>query len=140
MKPKASVQAVIFDKKTKHFLIINREDFYTKKYDWRLVKGGLEHGEHENVALKREIREEVGLDKFEISQKIYNYSFINPNGSKTPVSVFLVYSNENEKTKPSVEEKIREIKWVSAKSAILMLKFKDEKISIKKTVKLISIL
>ena len=124
---------MIVDKNTKHFLIINRRDFYTKKYDWRLVKGGIELSESQVAALKREIMEEVGLLNVKIDRKIHDYSFVYSSGYKASVSVFLVYSDESEKTIPSEEEKIREIKWVTASRAISMLKYNEEKDAVKKT-------
>jgi len=78
MKVRYSVQVVIIDEKNKRFLLIKQFDKRKKRYLWRLVKGGIEKGETEEQAVKREIQEEVGLEDTKIIDKIHNYEYIFP--------------------------------------------------------------
>jgi len=73
MKLRKEVQAVIFAKES--FLLIKKYDASLDDFHWRLIKGGIEKGESEADALKREILEEVGLKSVEVIGKIYDYSF-----------------------------------------------------------------
>jgi len=128
MKVRPSIQAVIVDEKEKKFLLIKQFDKRKKIYLWRLVKGGIEKGESEEQALKREIQEEVGLKDTEIAGKIYNYEYIFP-PQKFIISTYLVKGNMKEKVvlEFTDEDKIKDYKWVSKNQAIKMLYWKDEK-------------
>jgi putative (di)nucleoside polyphosphate hydrolase len=60
-----NVAAVIF--KDDKFLLIQREDWLSGY--WKFPQGGVEEGENEEEALKRELFEEIGTDKFKIIGK-----------------------------------------------------------------------
>lgn len=132
MRPREAVQAMIVDKETKRILVIYREDYYTKEYQWQLVKGGKEPKETETEALKREIKEEVGLENVRIGERIYEYSFVNPEGKSRFVSVFLVYSSEKEQVTPNEKEGIIAIKWINPEEALLILKYESERKAVEK--------
>ncbi len=128
-----SVQAIIVDEKTNKLLLIKQLDLVKKKYLWRLVKGGVEKDETEEQALKREIREEVGLKNIEIVGKIYKYEYVfDP--KKFVVSTYLVNGNMNEKIALENHEngdRIIDFKWVSREQALEMLYWENEKEAVK---------
>jgi ADP-ribose pyrophosphatase YjhB (NUDIX family) len=130
-----SVQAVIFNKKTKKFLIIKEKDYYSENFYWKLVKGRIEKEEKEKEALKREIGEESGLKKIEIMNKVNAYSFIDPGGIEKHVLSFLVFAEGDEELIPNEEEEIIALNWVDRKKALSMLEFEQDKTSLKKALK-----
>lgn len=128
-----SVQAVIADEKNNKILLIEEHDLILKKYLWRLVKGGIDKGETETKALKREIGEEVGLKNIEVVNKIYGYEYVfSP--KKFVVSVYLVKGSMDEKVVlegPGHGDRIVDYKWVTKDEAMKMLYWKDEKEAVK---------
>ncbi|MBU5687948.1 MAG: NUDIX hydrolase [Candidatus Aenigmarchaeota archaeon] len=133
-----SVQAVIFNEE-KEILIIKRKGYHDDKFLWRLVKGRKNNNENDEDALKREIEEETGLKKFQILDKIYNYSYITPENKIVNVNTFLVFANKNQKlSKIDQEEQIIDYKWVKFDKAEKMLFFNDEKIALNKAKKFLN--
>ena len=132
MKIRHSVQAVIIDENKKKFLLIKQFDKWKKRYLWRHVKGGIEKGENEKQALRREIQEEVGLKDIEIIGKIHQYGYIFI-PKKFSVSVYLVKANMREKVVlvSTEEDKIKDYRWVTRPQALKMLYWGDEKKPIK---------
>src|SRR3989338_40683 len=100
MKTRHDVQALIFDEINgeKKVFLIKFYDATKKRHTWRLVKGGVEEGETDEDALKREIMEEVTLKDVQILQKIHNYEF-DFKDTHHFVSSYLVKGNINEKPK-----------------------------------------
>lgn len=131
MKLREEVQAVIFAKEG--FLLIKKYDASLDDFHWRLVKGGIEKGESETNALRREILEEVGLKSIEVIDKIYDYTFTFRD-IKHKVSVYLVKTDVNEKVKIS-EETIVDFVWENSETAIKILKWEDERNSLKVALK-----
>ncbi len=90
-----AVTAVIYDKMhTPYFLILKR----SKNWEgWEFVKGGIKEGETEEDAVKREIIEETGLQKFKIIKKIANVKkeFVGVGDKLNIHSIYLVESNMN---------------------------------------------
>ncbi len=90
-----AVTAVVYDKMHKpYFLILKR----IKNWEgWEFVKGGIKEGETEEEAVKREIIEETGLQKFKIIKKLDNVKkeFIGLGDKLNIHSVYLVESNMN---------------------------------------------
>lgn len=89
------VTAVIYDKAhTPFFLIMKRK---LRWEGWEFPKGGIEAGESEIDALKREIFEETGLQKFTIVKKLENVKkeFIGVNGILNRHAVYMIESNMN---------------------------------------------
>jgi ADP-ribose pyrophosphatase YjhB (NUDIX family) len=129
MKKRPSVQAIIVDEKQKKLLIIKQLDFGKKILLWRLVKGAIDKGETERQALRREIKEEVGLRKIKIVDKIYSYKYVF-RSKKVIVSTYLVKASMNDKIvlqNEEGEDQILDFKWATKGQAIRMLYWKDEK-------------
>lgn len=127
------VQAIIVDKNSKHFLLIHRKGYFDKKFIWRLVKGRLNEDESDKEALKREIKEETGLSKIEIKEKLDEYSFTNPQGLKFHVNCYLIYASETDELFCNdPKEQIQDYRWLKTEDALRMLYFDEEKRSIKK--------
>jgi len=121
------VQAVIYD-------IVNSEIFVllVKKLDpkrflfrWRLLKGGIENKEKEEEALRREIKEEVGLKNIKIEKKIGSYEYKALN-TLHKVSTFLVRGDIKEKMKIDTKEVVGAA-WLKLKEAKRLISFKEER-------------
>jgi len=136
MRERKEVQAVIFDEANgkRKFLLIKMLDLKDNRYHWRLVKGGVEKGETEEEALKREIKEEVGLENIQIISKIYNYNFIFQDVDHI-ISTFSVKGSMEEKPILGIDgdRPIIKCKWASKFQAMKMLYWKDEKTAIRKS-------
>ncbi len=136
MKLRHSVQAVIIDEKTNNLLLIRKMDFRRNKIVWRLVKGGVEKGETERQALKREIEEEVGLKEVQILDKIFNYDFVFGD-RKHLVSTYIVKADSNEKVVLGTDSDIYgkrdilESRWITKEDALEMVYWDNEKEAIK---------
>ena len=65
MKIRKGAVAIIF--RQDEFLILKRELNWK---GWEFVKGSIDEGEDEETAVKREIREETGLEDIEIIHKL----------------------------------------------------------------------
>ena len=66
MKKRKEVQAVI--RSPEGYLTVRKNNG-----EWRLLKGGVETGEELIEALKREIKEETGIEGVEVYGKAYSY-------------------------------------------------------------------
>lgn len=130
MEVRNEVQAIIYDDSNPEIkvLLVSKFDPKKRKAIWRLLKGGVEENESEEVALRREIFEEIGLRDVEIGKKIYEYSytfrFIKHN-----VSSFLVKVDSSKKLRLNPKE-IQSFTWVPKIKALRMLKWNDEKIAL----------
>ena len=133
-KIRRDVQALIFDEVNgeKKIFLIRFYDSTTKRYTWRLVKGGVEEGETDEQALKREIMEEVTLKDVKVLEKMHNYEFEFMN-TKHLVTSYLVKGNINEKPKLNWDgdREIVESKWISPKDALKLLFWDNEKLAVK---------
>ena len=134
MKIRHDVQALLFDEVNgeKKVFLIKFYDPTKKRYTWRLVKGGVEEGETDEQALKREISEEVELRDVNILEKIHNYEF-DFRSTHHVVSAYLVKGNmkENPKLNWDGNRKIVEYKWTSLSEANMLLFWEGEKQAIK---------
>jgi len=145
LRVKQDVQAVIFDytpKKNVIFLLIGKLDALSHKRDWRLVKGGVEPGETEIEALMREIFEETGLKNVKVLDKIYSYEFFFRD-TRHIVSSYLVKADSGEQVCISGASERRPIvsyKWMDYESALRALRWKNEKIALKRGMKKINLM
>jgi 8-oxo-dGTP pyrophosphatase MutT (NUDIX family) len=127
LRIRRDVQAVIFCDfdGEERFLLVKKLDFSARKYRWRLLKGGIQIGETEIEALRREIFEEVGLENVQVLGKIYSYQFTFKN-VRHLVSTYRVKANPHERIKLQKSEIVSYI-WVPKQRAIRMLYWKNEK-------------
>lgn len=119
IKERKEVQAVLrVDNK---FIIVK------KRGEWRLVKGGIEENETPEEALKRELKEELNIEDFEIEKKIgLIYAFKTSRELHEVDHIFLVNVNPNEKIRVDGEE-LEDFMIVTLQEAIEMLKWEEEK-------------
>jgi len=106
---KKVVNAIIKNKEEK-VLVIKRKDEKIHQGKWAFPGGIVEEGESVEEALRREIKEEVGLGTEKIVRKISDYSYPRENEGETKGKCFLVEVKDFE---VKINEEIEEFKWVS---------------------------
>jgi 8-oxo-dGTP diphosphatase len=95
----------------KHDLSLEKYKFLDKANIWDLPGGKLEEKELEKDGLKREVREEIGIE-ITILKKYSSWSFIDLNNKKVKVVNYLCrFKDKKEKIKLSEEHS--SFKWVS---------------------------
>lgn len=87
-----------------------KKDNHPISGEWHILGGHLEKGEEVEEAVKREVKEETGLD-VEIHQVIDVMSFSWEEGEQD--SVQIVYHCETEKRSEEPQDDLEELKWVS---------------------------
>lgn len=133
MKETTRVGAVIINKnKDKVLLELQKIGDY-----WVFPKGGIEPGETELGALKREIYEETGIKVFALDRgfkKRIRYKFNSKEGIiSVTVVYYLMYTDQQVKiTHP---DEILDLRWCSFKEAKKYLKFKNQKELLKQVIK-----
>jgi len=116
------------DFKEPQFLILHRKLNWS---GWELLKGGIEEGESEDTALRREIFEESGLRDIEIIKHLDTSMIYWDRARKiqNELSIFLVKADSNAVVSflNNTAEEHDGFEWVSAAEAIKRLKFSDTK-------------
>lgn len=127
MTVRREVQAVIFDEvdNAKRVLILKKVDYSTRRYRWRLLKGGVHDGETETEGLQREILEETGLRKIKIRGNVHAYEFFFK-GVKHVVSSYLVKADSSEPITLQKSEVAGYI-WTTKEEALQMLHWSNER-------------
>lgn len=110
-------------------LILKKLDFSAKRYRWRLLKGGVDHGETDNEALRREIFEETGLKNVKVVEKVNSYEFVFKN-VRHVVSSYLVRADSKEPIELQKSE-VADCIWTTERNALNMLRWKNEKDALK---------
>ena len=131
MRVRHEIQAVIFDevRNDKKVLLLKKLDFSAKRFRWRLLKGGVNEGETEAEAVRREVFEETGLRNVEILSKVHRYEFVFRN-TKHLVSSYLTKANSRELVKLQKSE-VADYIWITKEKALHMLYWNNEKEAIK---------
>lgn len=103
-----SVNAIILNKEKK-FLVIKRKDgIHGGK--WAFPGGIVEKNETNEQALKREVKEETGLEITKIIKKIAIYHYPRENKSDTQGTSYLVSVKS---TRVNINDEVEEFRWVS---------------------------
>ena len=133
MRYRPGIGAVIYRKTSKgpRFLIFHR----IKNWEgWELLKGGIQDGETKLKALKREIKEETGLKKYEIIKKtgkIIKYKWPKQFAKDHHIyfgaehSFYLIKAKES---KIKIDKREHDsYKWVTAEEALKLLTYNNHK-------------
>jgi len=131
LRVRHEIQAVIFDEvgNDKKVLLLKKIDFSAKRFRWRLLKGGVNEGETEAEALRREVFEEIGLKNVKILSKVHKYEFVFRN-TKHLVSSYLTKANSRELIKLQKSE-VADYIWTTKEGALHILYWNNEKEAIK---------
>lgn len=105
---------------------------------WQTITGGIHIGESFLHAGKREIREELSIMVSKVLYTGFSYSFVGNEGYKLNEYVCCVLLNYKRSFNIKLSEEHTEYKWLEPKNAIRLLKFKDNKIAVKYTIKKIT--
>jgi 8-oxo-dGTP pyrophosphatase MutT (NUDIX family) len=130
------VGLIVFD--GEKFLLLHRKLNWK---GWEYPKGGIEENESQEEAVKRELFEETGLEKYELIGKISEFEFIDKARDRkghifnyllrVPSTAVVKINNAHVLDKEIVLEH-DDFKWCLPKEAIKLLTHKDMKISLKK--------
>lgn len=117
------------DHNTPHYLLLKRKLHWK---GWEFPKGGVEKFETKRHALKRELREETGLDLIKTKKHDYSgryfYAKVFPDRPGFIGQTFSLYSAEVREGKVKFDKNEHAgYKWVSYKDALKLLKYPDQK-------------
>ena len=97
---------------------------------WQFVQGGIEQGEDEESALKREIKEETGIKKFKIIKKLgcsfrydWNPELINKKGFKGQEQSFFIVKIKRDPKIKLLKGELEGFKWVYPKDLQSNMKY-----------------
>lgn len=132
MQIRREIQAVLYNRfgKETRILLVKKLDLKNYNYRWRLLKGGIEEGEKEIDALKREIFEEVGLRDIFVEKKVHEYEF-DAEGTLHQVSSYAVKVMTNTPLKIQTDE-IIDAGWIPKEQAANLLFWQNEKDAVRK--------
>ena len=135
LKYRKAVFVVGYAKKDKkiEYILLKRKLHWK---GWEFPKGMIEYGEKKINTVKRELKEETGqrtlnVKKFNYSGK-YKYHKMFPDRPGMIGQTFALYAAQVKKEKVSLDPKEHSgYKWVSFKQALKMLKFSNQKKSLR---------
>jgi 8-oxo-dGTP pyrophosphatase MutT (NUDIX family) len=129
---------VVFD--GERFLLLHRVLNWN---GWEFAKGAVEENEGHLEAIKRELFEETGIKKYELTTQIDEFEYFDEKRNvKSYIKNFLVHVSSNSKVSLNNEhlldgKKVIEhdaFKWCFAKDAIDLLTHKNQKETMKKAI------
>lgn len=112
--PEPCVGALIFNKDNKIFLVKSHK--FRNKYV--IVGGHIELGEKAEDALKREVKEETGLDIYDIKFSYFQEFIFDEIFWKKKHFVFFDYICKTNSTKVMLNEEAQEYVWVTIDEAL----------------------
>lgn len=134
LRVEAQAVSITLEKEKLLFLLVKKAN------GWRIPKGGVEQGEDFPRTIVRELWEEVGIeeDRIVVMEKFNEYMYEDPRAEilHNP-HVYLVYIRGKPEPKPDFEE-ISAARWVGFETAQKMLRFKEEKNTLKTAQEIIS--
>ncbi|RMF54959.1 NUDIX hydrolase [Candidatus Woesearchaeota archaeon] len=133
MKTKRGICAIIFSNDL--FLILKRMGTW---HGWEFVKGAIENGETDEEALKREVKEETGLDVKEFFRVEYQTIF-NNKGTNISNEVFLVRLDSTPKINLEALEhpEHNDYKWASSEEVLSTLTWDEDRKAFQKALQLV---
>lgn len=122
------VRAIIYDiKKGKPYFLVFHRILHWQ--GWEFLKGTIKVGETNKEALKREIKEETGLERFKIIKSLNKQEkWQAPRNDYEIVDVFLVRTDMNQKI--SLKQEITEhndYQWADKKTALKKLTWPESR-------------
>ena len=130
MRLPIQVEAIIFRRNSNRIEYLLLKRLPERNGFWQPVTGGVEEGETLTEALRREIREETGIENLvRVIEGIYYFEFSDPNLNKE--YVFGVEVSSTEVVVLDGEEH-SEYRWCSIKDALQLLNWKENKEALEK--------
>ena len=130
MRLPIQVEAIIFRRNSNRIEYLLLKRLPERNGFWQPVTGGVEEGETLTEALRREIREETGIENLvRVIEDIYYFEFSDPNLNKEYVFGVEVASTE---VVVLDGEEHSEYRWCGIKDALQLLSWKENKEALEK--------
>jgi 8-oxo-dGTP pyrophosphatase MutT (NUDIX family) len=130
MRLPIQVEAIIFRRNSNRIEYLLLKRLPERNGFWQPVTGGVEEGETLTEALRREIREETGIENLvRVIEDIYYFEFSDPNLNKEYVFGVEVASTE---VVVLDGEEHSEYRWCGIKGALQLLNWKENKEALEK--------
>lgn len=119
-------------------LLLDESD--DKEVYWKFPQGGIEAGETNEEAIKRELKEEIHVETFQIRAKVayvnrYNWPpslLQTKNYRGQEQHIYLVYLPKPDEVKPNHEEGIKNAQWMTIEEAINQFRIPNQKLTARK--------
>jgi len=122
-KPTKKSGAIIFRESVRglEFLLIYR----AFRHDWSFPKGHIDPGEDEGMAMRREVKEETGLE-IKIDKRLDDFKYVTTEGESIEVAMYLVTPIDH-KQKERPEYDGDKVVWVTRQEVEKMLSYANLK-------------
>jgi dATP pyrophosphohydrolase len=130
MRLPMEVEAIIFRRNDKRIEYLLLKRLPQRNGFWQPVTGGVEEGETQEKALRREIMEETGVKNIvAVIEDIYHFEFSDPNPNQE-----YVYGVEASPVEEIVLDRREhsEYRWCSFEDALQLLHWKENKAALRK--------
>lgn len=116
------------------FLVLKRKE--ARGGFWQSITGGVEEGENDISALKRELKEETGISEYrKLINLKYFYSFCLPHLGELTENVYAVEVTPD--TEIILSREHAEYRWVTFEEALGMIKYETNKEGFRKVWKIL---